>query len=240
VSRREAQKQEVVVEEEVGDNSRLAGQTLTTKPASQGPTRRSAVEQLLQTSSREAGSRETTDRKTSEQKTPLELVGVGANNASAPAGLQQTEAKPTPTREALHQSILSQVKDGALTHDGKGNGRMSIRLNPDELGELKIQVRMDDNRLKVEVQAENRVVKDLLMSNLDSLKEALSGKNFSMERFSVSTSGGGFNSPLREERGNSRQHSGNRFARTAGYAAEVEERVNYLTAEVSTLLDVRF
>jgi flagellar hook-length control protein FliK len=151
----------------------------------------------------------------------------------------QHEAKPVNLKGALHESLLSQIKDGKITHDGKGNGEMSIRLNPGELGELKIQVRMEDNRLRVEVQADNRMVKDLLMSNLDSLKEALSSKNFTMEGFEVST-GGSFNSPLPEERGNSRQHPTHRSARGGGYATQEEGRVNYLTADVNNLLDVRF
>jgi hypothetical protein len=77
------------------------------------------------------------------------------------------------------------------------------------------------------------------MSNLDSLKEALSGKNFTMEGFEVSTGGGGFNSPLPEQRENPRQHSGFRFARGVGYAAQEERRVNYLTGNPDGLLDVR-
>ncbi|OGU05454.1 MAG: hypothetical protein A2075_14975 [Geobacteraceae bacterium GWC2_58_44] len=172
------------------------------------------------------------------ETTPVQPMGVGAQTTVAEVTTQQ-EAKPVQLKGALHESILSQVKDGVITHDGKGNGKMSITLNPGELGELKIQVRMEDNRLRVEVQADNRMVKDLLMSNLDSLKEALSGKNFTMEGFDVST-GGGFNSPLSEERGNPRQQSGFRSARAGGYATQDERRVNYLTADVNNLLDVRF
>jgi len=164
-------------------------------------------------------------------------LGTQGSTAAETATPETREAAP---RSALHENILSQVRSGVVTHDGKGNGQMSIRLNPGELGELKIQVRMEDNRLKVEVQAENRMVKDLLISNLDSLKEALSGKNFTMEGFDVSTGGGGFNAPLNEERGNQRQQSPPRFARGAGYDGQQQARVNYLTGEVNNLLDVRF
>jgi flagellar hook-length control protein FliK len=152
------------------------------------------------------------------------------------------EAKPVSLKSALHESILAQVKDGVLTHDGKGNGQMSIRLNPGELGELKIQVRMEDNRLRVEVQADNRMVKDLLMSNLDSLKESLTAKNFSMEGFDVSTgAGGGFNSPLPEQKGSPQQQASLRSARAGNYSDQGDTgRVNYLTGEANNLLDVRF
>lgn len=172
------------------------------------------------------------------QNALLQGAAVGAQGSTAETAAP--ESHQTATRSMLHEHILSQVKEGVVTHDGKGNGQMSIRLNPGELGELKIQVRMEDNRLKVEVQADNRMVKDLLMSNLDSLKEALSGKNLAMDGFNVSTGSGGFQQPLYEERGNQRQQSASRFARGGGYDAPQETRVNYLTAEVNNLLDVRF
>ncbi|WP_026840988.1 flagellar hook-length control protein FliK [Citrifermentans bremense] len=172
------------------------------------------------------------------QNAQLQGAAVGAQGSTAETAAP--ESHQTATRSALHEHILSQVKEGVVTHDGKGNGQMSIRLNPGELGELKIQVRMEDNRLKVEVQADNRMVKDLLMSNLDSLKEALSGKDLAMDGFNVSTGSGGFQQPLYEERANQRQQSASRFARGGGYGAPQETQVNYLTAEVNNLLDVRF
>ncbi|QWV97120.1 flagellar hook-length control protein FliK [Geomonas nitrogeniifigens] len=169
-----------------------------------------------------------------------QMLGAGLTAQGTPAEAVQGEAKLSGGKTFLHESILSQVREGVVTHDGKGNGQMSIRLNPGELGELKIELRMDNNRLNVEVHADNRMVKDLLMSNLDSLREALSGKNLTMEGFSVSTGGGGFNAPLNEERGNQRQQQPPRFARGAGYDGQDAPRVNYLTAEVNSLLDVRF
>jgi flagellar hook-length control protein FliK len=172
--------------------------------------------------------------KSSEQLQPM---GVGVQ-PQVTAETAQAENKQAATKTALHESILSQVKDGVVTHDGKGNGQMSIRLNPGELGELKIDIRMVDNRLKVEVQAENRMVKDLLMGNLATLKEALTSKNLSMEGFDVST-GGAFNSQLPEERRNTQQQPALRLVK-GGYAGDNEGRVNYVTAEVNNLLDVKF
>ena len=167
--------------------------------------------------------------------------GVGLSAAVA-AEAPLPEAKPVDLKSALHQSILAQIKDGVVTHDDKGNGQMSIRLNPGELGELKIQVRMDENsNLRVEVQADNKTVKDLLMGNLDSLKDSLTAKNFTMDGFNVSTGGGGFNSPLPEQKESPRQQSSSRLARAGSYSDQGEQvKVNYLTGEVNNLLDVRF
>jgi flagellar hook-length control protein FliK len=158
---------------------------------------------------------------------------------SAAAGGAQPGDKPVDLGSALHESILSQVKDGAVSHTSDGSSQISIRLNPGELGELKIQVHMDDNRLKVDIQADNPAVKDLLMSDLDSLKQTLSNKNFNMEGFNVSTGGGGFNAPLPDDKRSSQQAMP-RPAKAVGYPDQDEGRVNYLTEEVNALLDVRF
>lgn len=172
--------------------------------------------------------------KLSEQVQPL---GIGVQSPVITEAVAP-ESKQTNLKSALHESILSQVKDGVVTHDGKGNGQMSIRLNPGELGELKIEVRMVDNRVKIEVQANNPMVKDLLMSNLGDLKQALTSKNFTMEGFDVSTGGGGSNQ-LSEERRNPQQQPV-LWAKAGGYQGQDEGRVNYVTADVNNLLDVKF
>jgi flagellar hook-length control protein FliK len=89
-----------------------------------------------------------------------------------------------------HEQIISQVKEKlAEQRISTDNGQVTLKLHPVELGELKITVRMDDQRVRVDVVAENRMVKDALMQNIDSLKEALARQNVSMERFDVSTGG---------------------------------------------------
>ncbi|MCM0081062.1 flagellar hook-length control protein FliK [Geomonas sp. Red32] len=167
-----------------------------------------------------------------------QFFNVGLN-----APQNQPAAQPAPTDSSAHlksleQSIMAQVKDGVVTHDAKGNGQITVRLNPDELGELKIQVRMVDNTVKVEVQADNKMVKDLLMGNLDNLKQALAGKNFTMEGFNVSTGNGGFNGSLADQ-GNSQQQSTPRYLRNAGYADAAPGKVNYVTEETDNLVSVR-
>ncbi len=184
-----------------------------------------------------------------EAKVPQEkLVGLeeGAGEVAGRRAqhIEQTEqpqaaAKGARGEASLHRDVLSQIKEGTVVHDGKGNGTMSIRLNPGELGELKIQVHMEDNRVKVAVQADNRMVKDLLMSNLDSLKEALSGKNFAMEGFDVSTGGGSFHGQQAEQREQLRQQAMPRPVRLAGYEDQEVRQSRYSAPSGSGLLDVR-
>ncbi|MBI5485257.1 MAG: flagellar hook-length control protein FliK, partial [Deltaproteobacteria bacterium] len=129
----------------------------------------------------------------------LPLPGASAKTEPGREAFQVKAEEPA---NPLHKNILDQLKEGIVTHDSKGNGRMSIRLNPADLGELQVNVRMDEHRVKVEIISDNRTVREALMGNLDTLKETLSKQNLSMEGFHVSTSAGeGFSQAFREETG---------------------------------------
>jgi len=124
--------------------------------------------------------------------------GKTADNASTPAfaanlaELRTSEASglqaPAPAAEnSLADNITNQIREkldaGGL---GADNGQVTLKLHPEELGELKINMRMENQHLKVEITAQNPSVKDALMQNLDSLKETLSRQNIAMDRFDVS------------------------------------------------------
>ena len=91
------------------------------------------------------------------------------------------------TANSLGDHIASQIREkldaGGL---GSDNGQITLKLHPEDLGELKINMRMENKHLKVEITAQNPQVKDALMQNLDVLKETLARQNISMDRFDVS------------------------------------------------------
>lgn len=102
--------------------------------------------------------------------------------------------KATTTSEpsrALHDSVMAQVKEGIAARQGNGNGEITVRLNPVDLGELRINVRVVDQHVKVEVLAANSQVREILLNNLDSLKDNFSRQNLTMSGFDVSTGTGG-------------------------------------------------
>jgi flagellar hook-length control protein FliK len=118
------------------------------------------------------------------------------------------EPATTLTREQIAGQVREKLAEHRFTAD---NGQVTLRLHPAELGELKISMRMDDQRLRVEIVAENRTVKDALMENLGSLKEALARQNVEMKQFDVSTgSRQFFNQGFREGRQQEQQFAGTR------------------------------
>jgi hypothetical protein len=108
-----------------------------------------------------------------------ELRTNGESRPVSPAN----DAK-TPSPGHIHQQVREKLESGDY---GVNKGNITLKLHPEELGELKIKLRMEDQRLKIEIVTENPSVKEVLMQNLDTLKDTLSRQNIAMERFNVST-----------------------------------------------------
>lgn len=174
---------------------------------------------------------------------PMQSAGsVSSGSFKAPDQVQPPQTQADAGKSGSHEHIMAQVKEKLATLDPQsGNGQVTLKLHPENLGELKINVQMVDQRLKVEIVAQNQTVKDALMQNLDTLKETLSRQNINMERFDVSTGGQGSNQAFREGRQTAQSGYYPPVARLSG-EVEVEESIEarYWQPRENSLIDVRF
>jgi flagellar hook-length control protein FliK len=161
--------------------------------------------------------------------------GPRVNGGQSPVTMGEMKA---PSADQIHHQVREKIEKG----DFVGNrNSITLKLHPEELGELKINLRMDDQRLKVEIVTENRSVKEALVQNLDTLKETLSRQNISMDRFDVSADiRHGFNQAHRE---GSRMMQDNRGSNTqyqTAMAAEEKEQptLNYGWAGEESLVSL--
>lgn len=175
------------------------------------------------------------------------IAGHATHEAGKPFAMPSAETRPAPeSSHMLRDSIMSQVRDAVTAREPNGNGRISIRLNPVELGELTISVRVADQQVKVDVVAANGQVRDILLNNIDSLKENFSRQNLTMTGFDVSTgTGQGFEHQLFREGGQAGQ-GGTRFSLAPGEELDgdiqvaMEDSRHYFTdRRESGLVDVR-
>jgi flagellar hook-length control protein FliK len=146
------------------------------------------------------------------------------------------------SRPVSHEQIMAQVSDKlAATPSGGDISRITLKLHPEDLGELKISMKMESQSLKVDIVTENRNVRDALMQNMDSLKETLSRQNISMERFNVLTGGGyGNGDNYREWRQTAQNDVPNPFRQHYGFAEEKSEKIaGYLDSADNSLIDLR-
>jgi flagellar hook-length control protein FliK len=64
-------------------------------------------------------------------------------------------------------------------------GDVRIRLNPPELGSLKIEVRVDAGVMTARLEAETHVARNALLDNLPALRDRLAEHNVRVEQFDV-------------------------------------------------------
>ena len=104
-----------------------------------------------------------------------------------------TRSVPTePARQDVPEQVLQQVKERLTHHDVKqGSQQITLTLSPDSLGELKMSLNLQGQKLSVEIIAENRAVRDAIVQHTDALKESLARQNITMESFDVTTGGKG-------------------------------------------------
>ena len=147
---------------------------------------------------------------------------------------------------ALHENILSQVREKLLTQDPTGTvSKITLKLNPHELGELQINVRLENQKMTVDITAQNQVVKEALLQNIDQLKDTLLRQNISMERFNVSTGDGGgqaFQQSFREGRQTAYQTPDPFSYPVSGYYQEDSQlsQAAFGDARENSLVDMRF
>ena len=104
-----------------------------------------------------------------------------------PAAPTTAPASVTP---GITEQVVKQVSEHFTKNEIKnGSEQIVFRLSPENLGELKVNVRMENQRLTVEIVTENRMVRDAILQNSDALKDSLAKQNIKMDSFDVTTGG---------------------------------------------------
>jgi len=99
--------------------------------------------------------------------------------------------------------------------------------------------------MTVDITAQNPVVKEALLQNIDQLKDTLLRQNISMERFNVTTGDGGgqaFNQSFREGRQTAYQTPDTHSYPLSGYYQEDSQasQVAFGDSKENSLVDMRF
>ncbi|MDR1786429.1 MAG: flagellar hook-length control protein FliK [Spirochaetaceae bacterium] len=137
------------------------------------------------------------------QETPL-FAGTGAK-AAPPGGTEQAAGPESRFASMLSQEIRNNaaefVKAGSIVLRDNDSGTIRLVLNPRELGEVKIHLRISDNTIDAKIAVATKDAFDAFKSSIGSLKEAFTSGGFSAGDFNLSWTGGGSG----EQRG---QHNG--------------------------------
>jgi flagellar hook-length control protein FliK len=161
-----------------------------------------------------------------------------------------TSGETTIHRDVMDQ-VAGQVKEHLAGRDIRGGAeQIVIRLSPDNLGELKVNLRMENQCLKIEIVAENSMVRDTLIKHSDTLKESLANQNIKMETFDVSTGSNRNGAPsygqgqadwqelARQRQQQAALHSSGGYHQSD--TAVIPNKAVYLASEEHSMLDVHF
>ena len=137
-------------------------------------------------------------RSSSQDSPQSSQMNVSAIQQQAAVGGAETFAQTTAVASQNEQPkveqghIVDQVKEKLSAHEIKqGSDQITLRLSPQNLGDIQVNLRLDNQQLKIEIVAQNHTVRDALLQNSDSLKESLARQNISMSSFDVSTGNNG-------------------------------------------------
>ncbi len=152
-------------------------------------------------------------------------------------------------KAAAQPPVMQQVVDQLAGREIKqGTNQITLNLSPEHLGNIQVNLKLDNQQVRVEIVAEHRAVRDALLQQVDQLKESLSRQHITMESFDATTAGNG---GLAQQQHNAwRQtaserrplYQGQQGSTTATVAAVtgMDGPVQYFAPQYQSTLDVRF
>ncbi len=122
----------------------------------------------------------------------IEATGLrdGIGSKGGPV-LAQAGTTKSGQEAALRDEILSQVADRAkiLTEDGGGSVR--IKLQPESLGTLRVEISVRDGVVTARIITDNPATRGLIESGSTELRDALQAQDLKIEKFGVFVGGEG-------------------------------------------------
>lgn len=131
---------------------------------------------------------EVTESKSGQTQTNVSLSEVNAKMTSASIAFGKTEVANQTTKSVLQQNIMDQLINSPkmqIRQTEQGT-MMTMKLNPEVLGNVEIKMEIVKGVLQAEINVENMIVKGAIEANLSDLKNALSDKGYQVESLNVS------------------------------------------------------
>ncbi len=97
----------------------------------------------------------------------------------------EQSAKPAPSDQTLQSKLIAQVQRGLASLMRSATGEMTLRLAPERLGELKIEIKRSGEQLAVRLTTQNAEASELLRAGSDELTQLLRTKGVDLERLEV-------------------------------------------------------
>lgn len=150
-------------------------------------------------------------------------VGQGAATPQAASSGSGTAAATPFTLPVPEEQVYRQVASRLTLVDGERHSRITMRLYPEELGQVKLDLTVEGDRVRVQMHAQNQQVQEVLEKYLPRLRESFEQQGLKLEEAQVTS-----DSPGQGGRGSFQESRQSFFAarppgRSAGRMAGEEE-----------------
>jgi flagellar hook-length control protein FliK len=132
---------------------------------------------------------------------PSPVSGIDAKT-DVQTGLQTLKSKPS--LNELPAYVTQQVSKSLVRAINQGENILRIQLKPPELGRLMMTIDNTGNNMKITIMTENQAAKEILVSNINDIRTALSNSGVNLERFDVD-----MNSNFQQSMADARNQAGN-------------------------------
>lgn len=158
--------------------------------------------------------------------TVFSVAGQGGATTQAASAGSGTPGAATPfTLPVPEEQVYQQVASRLTLVNGERHSRMTMRLYPEELGQVKLELTVEGDRVRVQMHAQNQQVQEVLEKYLPRLRESFEQQGLKLEEAQVT-----YDSPGQGGRGSFQESRQSFFAarssgRSAGRAAGEAEPV---------------
>ncbi len=109
----------------------------------------------------------------------------GSKSSTSAQAINTVKQHPDPVREFFPAYLIDQVGKQISRSILRGEKVIRLQLKPPDLGVLKVEVDIKGNILKLGMIAENSSIKELLLSNVHELREALVEQGVKLDRLDI-------------------------------------------------------
>lgn len=106
-------------------------------------------------------------------------LATRAENVAAPMSLAQLQEH----REENINQLMKQTQFLAA----KGGGEMTVKMSPDGMGPIQLKVLMQDGKVSIEMQTQDKSVKKLIEDSLTELKSGLASQRIHIDHVKIDT-----------------------------------------------------
>ncbi|AZZ37864.1 hypothetical protein CIK05_14000 [Bdellovibrio sp. qaytius] len=107
---------------------------------------------------------------------------IGTTEAAAGAA---ATAKPNGDTDAMKDANVREVMNQAKYLVTAGGGEMTVKMTPEGMGEVNLKVMLDNGKINIEMNAQDKSVKKMLEDNLSDLKSSLATHQMRVEHVKI-------------------------------------------------------